>query len=140
METIEIPEAGYAQTTSVMIIGSNVMSTKPKPEPRKPTNSVDRIMDASTPVFDSERGVRLRYARHAMKLKQSDLAKLLGVSQKTVSRLEIGLLDVGGFSTLLFRSVMGKHFGYVMFGTGKEKYESFRHCIINKFGTVILHS
>lgn len=83
----------------------------------------DSFLFQTTPVFNKEMGRRLMIARCKMKLKQDELAKLLGVNQSEVSRIELNRIEVGNFTTGKLKEALGRHFDYVFHGTRRSEYE-----------------
>jgi transcriptional regulator with XRE-family HTH domain len=92
----------------------------------------EKIMMRASIVFDPEMGRRLNYARQKMKnaegkpILQAELARLLGVSQATISKIETGkqtgtIINVGRI-----RAVLGKHFNFVLTGEGAENYKPYQ--------------
>lgn len=78
-----------------------------------------------TPVFTPEMGKRLALARMKLNLDQAQLAKLWGVSQQRVSKVELGRLDVIPELTVArFEAVMGKFSRFVLFGTDSDRFQN----------------
>lgn len=93
-----------------------------------------------TYIFDKEMGVRLTYARRKMRMKQDDLARMLGISQDKVSRIECGSIKNGIVSTLTvsrFNAILGVHKNYVIMGAKHEEYERFRKIGLGHFGEIV---
>lgn len=68
-------------------------------------------------------GRRFIYARRFLKLNQTDLAAMLGVSQDHISRIETGKKVLSRFSAERFKSVFGEAANFVAFGTNPERYK-----------------
>lgn len=74
-------------------------------------------------LWDRERGQRMALIRMKLIKEQKELARDLGVTQATISRLELGYLKVCESITVAgLKKAFDKHFGYVAFGSGAERY------------------
>lgn len=100
------------------------------------SRSHEKYLINTAPIFDPERGVRLRYAARKMGIDQIELGKRLGVSQPTISKMMKGKVRATHVKTGVFKTVLGRHFEYFLTGEGKEEYEKFRHVKIDAHGNV----
>lgn len=100
------------------------------------------------PAFDEAMSKRFRVARirhckkhwknrdniHPSRIKdpctcinQRTAAELLGVSQKMISRLELGQISVSPFTEEVLRSVFKDDSDFILTGVGEENYMRFQH-------------
>lgn len=72
-----------------------------------------------------------------MLIDQSELGRLLGISQRTVCEVEVGKRAVVKSLTLArFKAILGQHSGFVLIGSGSEKYNmgSIKSLYWERFG------
>jgi transcriptional regulator with XRE-family HTH domain len=83
-----------------------------------------RIESIVTPIFTPGMGDRLRIVRMMLLLDQAQLAHHLGVSQQTISNLEMGKQAImrKPFTLARFQATFGHHANFILFDTQKEKY------------------
>lgn len=82
--------------------------------------------DVVSPIFSGARGKRLARVRRAMNLSQSELAIKLGISQKTLSRIEVGgevYCSPKLTAAVLRRALHGSGLKYVLFGRHGYQFE-----------------
>lgn len=99
-------------------INTHIPTTMPPKEKRR------SLEESCTPIFDAATGRRLRMMRMKILMDQSELGEALGLSQKTISHLENGMLPISrvGPSVSKYREVFGTHTDYVLLGTGAAQY------------------
>lgn len=77
------------------------------------------------PVWTLAMGERLRIARQAMDLDQVQMAKDLGITQATLSKIESGRSQGSRSAVTLAHwiEVLGAHAGYVFNASGSSRYD-----------------
>lgn len=77
-----------------------------------------------TPIFDKDRGRRLRYMRQALLLDQKQLAEKLGSTQQMIAKIELGQIKVGRAPITLASvySVFGCATHHILFGLDADSY------------------
>lgn len=89
-----------------------------------------RMSETVTPIFDEERGHRLRYMRMALMMDQKQLGEKLGVSQQAIAKLELAQIQVTRKPITLakFYRVFGCATHHVLFGLDSEthNYEAIK--------------
>lgn len=77
---------------------------------------LERVEQTSYPAFDKEIGQRMKLVRMKWGMDQAELGKILGCSQKQVSRLESGQLDVAPVTYSKFRAAFSPFLEFIFFG------------------------
>jgi transcriptional regulator with XRE-family HTH domain len=95
----------------------NFIRQKPKREPNP-------LYGVVTPIFNRERGYRMRVMRMALLMDQEQLADALGVSQRVISDLESGRQAVvrKPFTLAQMVEVFGNRTSHILLGTGAERF------------------
>lgn len=87
-----------------------------------------RLCETVAPIFDQERGRRLKFMRQALLLDQKELGQKLGVPQQTIAKLELGQVRVGRHPVTLsqFYKIFGCATHHILFGldAGSYNYQS----------------
>lgn len=83
-----------------------------------------RLAETVAPIFDAERGKRLRYMRMALLMDQKHLGERFGVPQQQIAKLELGQIKIGRNPITLAQvfSVFGCATHHILFGLDSEKY------------------
>lgn len=89
-----------------------------------------QLCETVTPIFDQERGRRLKFMRMALLMDQTELGKRLGIPQQAVTKLELGQIKVARSPVPLskFYLIFGCATHHILFGLDAEKfnYETIR--------------
>lgn len=85
-------------------------------------HSLNFYFTRMTPIFDAEMGRRLANARKVMKLSQTELGEILGMSQSDIHRLEHGKIAYIPLSTQQFKDALTEHFDYIFRGSFSLRY------------------
>lgn len=70
-----------------------------------------------SPIFDKLKGERMRLVRMRQLWEQAELAEMLGLSQKQVSKIEQGKLNHVDITMEKFKTVFGNWHKYILYGT-----------------------
>lgn len=83
-----------------------------------------RMAETVAPIFDRERGKRLKYMRMLLLLDQKQLGEKLGVTQQTITKLERGITPVSRVPITLarFYSVFGCVTEHILYGRDKDQF------------------
>jgi transcriptional regulator with XRE-family HTH domain len=83
-----------------------------------------KLCETVTPIFDKDRGQRLKHMRQALLLDQKQLAHKLGTHQQMIAKLELGQIKVGRTPIRLLDlyKVFGAATHHILFGADAEKY------------------
>lgn len=89
---------------------------------KKDTPTLDQL---TTVLWTPEMGRRMALVRMKMLKEQKEVARDLGVTQSTISRIEIGHLRVSeGLTVAALKTLFDKHFGFIVYGTNPERYNA----------------
>jgi transcriptional regulator with XRE-family HTH domain len=81
------------------------------------------IDEVTTIIWTHEMGQRMALARMKMLKEQKEIAREFGVTQSTISRIEIGHLKVCEKITVAAaKKVFGVFFAFVVFGANPERF------------------
>lgn len=97
-------------------------------ERRKEIPTIDEL---TTLLWTPEIGRRMALIRMKLMKDQKQLAQEFGVTQSTISRLEIGHLRVTeGITVSQLKKVFGNHFSFIITGTNPERYNAGRIVLV----------
>ena len=94
-------------------------------------------IDYATVIFSKEMAYRLKMVRKTLGLTQAEFAKRLLISRPELSRIEDGKRKRPFVLLSVLQDAVGKHFKYLIDGSGFEKYEATRYTWVNRHGLIV---